>query len=85
MFGGYVKRQQDDRLRFCNALWKLHRAKTKQFSWTQITFENNASQPSPVQTPPPGNMINFGSMEVMAFTLMAICTTTRPSTARQSA
>ena len=48
MFGGYLQRGDEDyRLKISNALWKLHRTKAKQFSWTQITFENNASQPSP--------------------------------------
>ena len=47
MFGGYLHTEEQHVMRFSNALWKLQRTKTKQFSWTPITFENNFSQPSP--------------------------------------
>ena len=46
MFGGKLNPGEDNAT-FSNMLWKLHRTKTNQFIWTLITFENNASQPSP--------------------------------------
>jgi hypothetical protein len=46
MFGGQLADETTT-----NALWKLQKTSLNQFTWTEVSFEDNASQPSPRHNP----------------------------------